>query len=76
MAAFLARMYRALLVEDCASVSFFVDVPSSSFAKLDVGCLVDIGVTTGTSFETYSPYEYVTREQMAAFLSRLYTALF
>jgi hypothetical protein len=32
-------------------------------------------VTTGTSATTFSPGDVVTREQMAAFLARLYRAV-
>ncbi len=75
MAAFLARFYRNVAGEDCGSVSLFVDVPFDSFAKRDIGCLADLGVTTGTSPENFSPYDNVTREQMAAFIGRLYSVL-
>ncbi|MEM9203847.1 MAG: S8 family serine peptidase, partial [Actinomycetota bacterium] len=51
--------------------SSFVDV-GSSYAAADVECLRVLGVTTGTSATEYSPNAVVTREQMAAFLSRLY----
>ena len=63
---------------DCPSVGAldpFVDVPSTSFADKDVTCIFQLNVTTGTSATTYSPADFVTREQMASFLARLYTAL-
>jgi hypothetical protein len=50
----------------------FNDVPSSSFARAAVTCIYNLGVTTGTSASAYSPALSVTREQMAAFLARLY----
>ena len=53
----------------------FVDVAESSFAYDSIGCIYGLGVTTGTSSETYSPAGLVTREQMAAFLERLYNAV-
>jgi hypothetical protein len=63
---------------ECPSVGAldpFVDVPSTSFADKDVTCIFQLHVTTGTSATTYSPHDFVTREQMASFLARLYTAL-
>ena len=73
MAAFLGRMYRTVTGKACGSANHpFVDVPRSSYAYLYIGCLKALGVTTGTSATTYSPHDSVTREQMAAFLGRLY----
>ena len=53
----------------------FTDVTRDSFAFDDVTCIYLLGVTTGTSPTTYSPQDYVTREQMAAFMGRLYGAV-
>jgi hypothetical protein len=53
----------------------FVDVSAASFALNDIGCIRLLGITTGTSPTTYSPASTVTREQMAAFLGRLWRAL-
>ena len=50
----------------------FGDIGPSSYAYGAVACLYELGVTNGTSPSTYSPNEYVTREQMAAFLARFY----
>ncbi|MEM9465082.1 MAG: S8 family serine peptidase [Actinomycetota bacterium] len=76
MAAFLGRLYREITGEACApSGSSFADVSVSSFAATDVECLVSLGVTNGTSATTYSPGDVVTREQMAAFLGRLFRAI-
>ena len=76
MAAFLARLYRVVTGNVCtATTSGFVDVPTTSYAMADVGCIKFLGVTTGTSDTTYSPYDKVTREQMAAFLARLYRSV-
>ena len=50
----------------------FVDVPETSFALLDVALLFDLEITTGTTPTTYSPGDDVTREQMAAFLARIW----
>jgi len=46
-----------------------------SFADADVACIYNLGITTGTSHTTYNPNEYVTREEMAAFLARTWQAL-
>ncbi len=62
----------------CPSDGFedpFTDVPDTSFASGPVSCIYELGVTTGTSATTYSPGNEVTREQMAAFLARLYEAI-
>ena len=75
MAAFLARLLRELTGDSCASPAPFADVPTSSFAHDDIGCLFDRGITTGTSADRFSPQEPVTRAQMAVFLTRLYDRL-
>ena len=49
----------------------FTDVPDSNTFHSDIDAIADVGVTTGCSPTTYCPKEYVTREQMAAFLNRL-----
>ena len=53
----------------------FTDVPSSSFATADIACIKGLGITTGTTPTTYDPAGNVTREQMAAFLARLWRSL-
>jgi hypothetical protein len=50
----------------------FADVPASSYAYDDVALLAELELTTGTSPTTFDPYLDVTREQMAAFLARLW----
>ena len=52
----------------------FTDVASGSFARNDIDCIFALGITTGTTPTTYSPAADVTREQMAAFLARLWRA--
>jgi S-layer homology domain/Thrombospondin type 3 repeat len=47
----------------------FTDV-NGSFAADDIACLHGLGLTTGVSATSYDPGGYVTREQMAALLSR------
>jgi len=72
-AAFLARTYRAMTGDACAGgATPFLDVASTSFAADDIACIHGLGITTGTTSVTYSPSDAVTREQMAAFLARLY----
>ena len=76
MAAFLGRIWRAL-GNTCPTTPFhgFTDVPATSFANADITCLKALGITTGTGDgTTFSPFEAVTREQMAAFLARLIDA--
>ena len=61
--------------EDPSTVGPFTDVSATSFARDDIKLLFDLGITTGTSPTTYGPDELVTREQMAAFLARLWRSL-
>ena len=75
MAAFLARFYKIVTGLECEGNTPFVDVPSGAFYTEAVGCIYQLGITTGTSASTYSPGTVVTRAQMAAFLARLYSTL-
>ncbi len=72
MAAFLARLWRALGNTCPTGATPFTDVSPTSFAKTDIECIFLLGITKGTSGTTYGPSEFVTREQMAAFLARTY----
>jgi hypothetical protein len=84
MAAFLARMWDLLNPEDPPAETLelqsfptpdpypFDDIDPSSFAYGAIAQISQLGITTGTSEMTYSPTDDVTREQMAAFLARLY----
>ncbi|RMH66833.1 MAG: S-layer homology domain-containing protein, partial [Actinomyces sp.] len=72
MAAFLARTWRALGGACPSGPAPFVDVAAGSFARGDVDCIFALGITTGTGPSTFSPSTVVTREQMAAFLARLW----
>jgi hypothetical protein len=66
MAAFLARLARLFGTDVPGATHPFTDVSPNSF-----------GVTKGTGDgSTYSPTDYVTREQMASFLARLYSVVF
>ena len=49
----------------------FNDVAVTSFAYTDIGCIYQLEITTGISPTAYGPNNYVTREQMGAFLARL-----
>jgi hypothetical protein len=51
----------------------FVDI-ADSFARVEIACIYDLGITRGTTASTYSPGDTVTREQMAAFLARMWRA--
>lgn len=75
MGAFLARLLREMTGEACVGPAPFTDVAATSYAAADIGCLYGLGITTGTSADTYSPHQPVTRAQMAVFLSRLYDTL-
>ncbi len=75
VAAMLARAYQELTGSPADVVQTgFVDI-SSSFAADDITRLYGLGITTGTSDTTYSPTEFVTREQVAAMLARMYAAV-
>jgi hypothetical protein len=49
----------------------FSDVPDSNQYHADIDALADSGVTTGCGGGKYCPDDFVTREQMAAFMNRL-----
>ena len=49
----------------------FVDVPTTNPFYNDIDWLYNAGVTKGCSPTEYCPVDFVTREQMAAFLHRL-----
>ena len=52
----------------------FTDV-SGSFAEPEIGCVYGLGLTTGVAPDSYAPDDNVTREQIAAFLGRLWRSL-
>jgi hypothetical protein len=65
----------AVMADGCAAhlaPAPFSDMRLGSYATADVSLLYDLGVTTGTSATTYSPTDVVTREQMAAFIARVW----
>ena len=49
----------------------FSDVPDSNTFHADIDAIADVGVTVGCTPTTYCPKDFVTREQMAAFMNRL-----
>lgn len=53
----------------------FTDVAQTSFAYDDITLLYELGITNGVSATEYGPAGQVTREQMAAFLARMWRAL-
>ncbi len=54
-----------------ASATSFTDVAAGHFAKVDIECLVALGIINGTSPTTFSPDEQITRAQTAALLARM-----
>jgi len=74
MAAFLARLWRAAGNTCPSEVLPFVDIAVNSAVRADVACIFGLRVTKGTSATTYDPEGSVTREQMGAFLARLWEA--
>ena len=75
MAAFLARLYTSATGQPCSGEHPFSDVPDGTYYADAVGCIYELGVTTGTTPTTYDPQSQVSRAQMAAFLARLYPGL-
>ena len=75
MATFLIRLRTALTGEPCSASHPFIDVAPTSYAYESVGCLYQLGITTGTSTLTFSPHAVVTRAQMATFMARAYRYL-
>jgi hypothetical protein len=49
----------------------FTDVPDSNIFHADISAVADAHVTTGCDVDKFCPKDFVTREQMAAFLNRL-----
>ncbi len=49
----------------------FTDVPTTNTFHADIDAIADVGVTVGCAVGKYCPGEFVTREQMAAFMNRL-----
>ena len=75
MAAFLERFYETVTGQECAGDHPFTDISETSYAYNSVGCIYGLSITTGINATEYGPAATVTREQMAAFLERLYNTL-
>ncbi len=76
MAAFMGRLYRAVTGLEAPIVPTpFPDMPTSSYAYEHLGRIYGLGITTGTSPTTFSPYFFVTREEIASFMARFYRAI-
>ena len=77
MALFLARLYKAVTGVDAPVVNTdFTDIGLRSPEQQQaIAQIYGLGVTTGTTPTTFSPRAGVTREQMAAFIARLYRTL-
>lgn len=73
-AALMGRLWRVLGGVCLADDHPFVDVRPTSYARADIGCLVELDVIRGTSPTTYSPNDTLTREQAAALIGRLWRA--
>ncbi len=71
----LQHFTNTIAAESCrgsAAPEPFTDISPASFALADASLLFDLGITTGTSPTSYSPRDDVTREQMAAFIARVW----
>jgi len=71
----LAELNAALIAQPCLPTrpgDPFTDIAETSYAYAEAAVLYDTGITTGSGPLTYSPKDPVTREQMAAFLARLW----
>ncbi len=66
-------LYRLAGAPEVTEKSSFTDVPEDAWYADAVAWATQSGVTEGTSEETFSPNEEVTREQAAAFLYRYVT---
>ena len=53
----------------------FNDLDQAPVAKAAINCLHGLKITAGTTPDTYSPKQPVTRAQMALFLARLWQSL-
>ena len=58
------------IVTDEKNEATFKDTQRNCWAKHYIESLADVGIITGKSNGTYSPYEYVTRAQLATLMSR------
>ena len=59
----------------CDSGSLFTDVTSDMWSCKYIKRLEELGITIGYGDGRYGPYDFVTRDQMAAFLSRAFLGM-
>ncbi len=68
----LVLAFAALIMTPVLALSQgFADVPPTNSFHADIDAIAAAGVTTGCGDGNYCPEEFVTREQMAAFMNRL-----
>ena len=77
MSAFMARTWNAAdwSCPRGLTAAPFSDVDVGSWFAPYVDCTYALGITTGKTPDSYAPDEMMSRAQMAAFLTRLWTAL-
>jgi len=64
------RIWYKLQVSPAPATATFTDVPTSHPFFQYIEALADSGITTGYSDDTFRPSQYITRGQMAVFLSK------
>ena len=74
MATFLAQLWEASGQECPTDAAPFNDVADDHWAAPAIDCIHGLGITTGTTTNTYAPDDTVTRAQMATFLAQLWEA--
>ena len=75
MASLLVRIWRLTGRECPADPGMpFEDVATGNVHRDHIACLRALGITAGTTDTTFSPYQPVTRAQIAALVVRLYDA--
>ncbi len=77
MAAFLVRALEGdPPVNYCDSGSPFIDVSSNMWSCRFIKRLKELGITAGYGDGRYGPYDFLTRAQMATFLSRAFLGIY
>ena len=64
------RFYWKRQISPAPETASFTDVPTDYWAFQSIEALAGSGITTGCGAGLYCPEDFVTRDQMAAFLSR------
>ncbi len=73
MASFLVRLWRDVLDQDCPAGSTpFTDVPAGGSHSDNITCLYNLGITKGTTDDTYGPDDPLKANQISRFMLRLY----